>query len=151
MSQELHQEFIYTAISLIAQNLQNTGDQLFNEVSTKQFRLMRELSQFDYPLSLIELANWLGTSRQNIKSQLTPLKAKNFVMFERSNSDKRSLQITLTSKGKRFVSQNLSSYSTYIHALFKDFSEAEVSQMSQLLQKLSNSIDTLDDFRDSQA
>ena len=151
MSQELHQEFIYNAISLIAQKLQNQGDQLFDEVSAKQFRLLRELYQLDYPLSLVELANWLGTSRQNTKSLINNLEHKGYVKVEPSELDKRSLQICLSAKGKRFVSQSEDMYTNYISILFKDFSSKELAQSARFMQELSDSIDSLNDLSDNRS
>ncbi len=151
MSQELHQEFIYNAISLIAQKLQNQGDQLFDEVSAKQFRLLRELYQLDYPLSLVELANWLGTSRQNTKSLINNLEHKGYVKVEPSELDKRSLQICLSAKGKRFVSQSEDMYTNYISILFKGFSSKELAQSARFMQELSDSIDSLNDLSDNRS
>lgn len=58
---------IFSSIFIIGNKLQTIFDNNIPEISLKQFMLLSMIRQSEIPLTLTQLGNLLGCSRQNIK------------------------------------------------------------------------------------
>ena len=94
----LAKPYVYGTIFSLANRIQCVGDRRDSEVTTMQCFMMANLTLFeDYRLNLGEMAQLLGTSRQNARKMADLLKRKGFVDLKR---DGRNIRIALTEKGK---------------------------------------------------
>ncbi|MDO5043844.1 MAG: MarR family transcriptional regulator [Coriobacteriia bacterium] len=144
MSEDLRkEEFIYDALPLISSRLQTLADSHCYKLSSKQFRLLKQINEINSPLSLHEIAQWMGSSRQNITKMLKNLEALGYVRVEPSVYDKRSTSVTISSKGRRYLNAQKESYEEFLRLLFTDFSQSELHTIVKFISQFSNRIDEL--------
>ncbi|MFZ5944979.1 MAG: MarR family winged helix-turn-helix transcriptional regulator [Bacillota bacterium] len=137
------QKFIFGSIFLLANKLQVLGDQYLekDEITTKQWFLNTMISQFrDKPPTLSEVAELMGSSRQNVKQLALKLEEKKFLKIEKDEDDARALRLRLTEKSHSFWREREEQDEQYLRDLFKDLSEEEINIISRGFQKLHESI-----------
>ena len=109
--------YVYGTIFSLANRMQCVGDRRDSEVTTMQCFMMANLTLFeDYRLNLGEMAQLLGTSRQNARKMADLLKRKGFVDLKR---DGRNIRIALREKQE----------SAYLEELFDGMDEQLVEHM----------------------
>jgi len=91
------QEYIYMAIHMLANRLQVLGDRFDPTISSKQWHVLAVISKFEKaPPNIGDVANVLGTSRQNIKKMASILQQRGFVRMEKDENDMRNILLNLT-------------------------------------------------------
>ena len=89
-----YQAFIYAAIHTLANRLQVIGDKIDPALSTKQWFVLAAVSKFkDKPPNIGDIADVLGTSRQNIKKMANILERQGFLRMEKDKNDLRNIQL----------------------------------------------------------
>ena len=97
------QGFIYGAIHLLANRLQTVGDRIDPTISSKQWFLLAVIAKFtEAPPNIGDVAEVLGTSRQNVKKMANILERQGFLKMEKDKSDLRSIQLFLTKKCRAY-------------------------------------------------
>lgn len=135
------EHYVIGAISLISNELNNLGGAL-KGITFKQWFLLLMMSKMDRgQKSVNEIAEFAGSSRQNVKKMLTGLKDKGFVTVEKSKSDGRALSVELTEKAYRLFFETESVVASETRALFSDFSEQELDLFIMLLKKLLDGVE----------
>ena len=130
-------QFIMGAISLLSNEFNGFGDDIIEELTYKQWFLLMMISRMEETgCNINTIADFVGTTRQNIKKMLTPLEEKGFVSILRSGSDARSLSVELTDKAYEFFKNNDGRVATATERLFSPFSEEEIDHLTSLLKKL---------------
>ena len=130
-------QFIMGAISLLSNEFNGFGDDIIEELTYKQWFLLMMLSRMEETGSNINtIADFVGTTRQNIKKMLTPLEEKGFVSIVRSGADARSLSVELTKKSYDFFRENDGKIAMATEQLFAPLSEEEMDVLTSLLKKL---------------
>jgi DNA-binding MarR family transcriptional regulator len=140
------QKYIFGSLFLIANKLQVIGDQYMGQdgITTKQWFLTAMISQFgDNPPTLSEVADLMGTSRQNVKQLALKLEEKDFLKIEKDEQDARALRLKLTEKSKEFWEEREDKDSEFIKDLFEDFSQEEVEVISRGFNKLFEKIEKM--------
>lgn len=133
------QKFIFGSIFLIANKLQVLGDQYLgkDDMTTKQWLLTAVISQFrDNSPSLSEVAELMGSSRQNVKQLALKLEEKEFLRIEKDEKDARTLRLKLTEKSQAFWDNRKEKDESFITELFRNLSEDETFLVLQGFEKL---------------
>ncbi len=122
---------------LFGNKLQLFGDSLLSDFSLKQWFVLvmiQEMSM-DSP-SVNQIAEVMGTSRQNIRKMLSILERKGYVDMKPSLTDSRALSITLTDKTKNFMDSNKKWAEQITERLFQGVSEEELEVCMSVSEKL---------------
>lgn len=133
-------QFIFGSLFLYANKLQVIGDQLDENITMKQWLLIVMAAQFEEPLTLTALADFLGCSRQNIKKLALRLKEKGFLTLVKDRKDSRALQLLLTTKCLSYYKQRDAQEKQFLNTLFKGFSEDEIIILQSGMNKLGKNI-----------
>lgn len=142
MNKTEKEEFIIGAIFLLANKLNQRGDQILSEITFKQWILLVMISKMKSDEKNINsIAEFMGTSRQNIKKMLLNLETKGYITIEKSKYDARALQVNLTSKTYQYAADHMTATANEADALFSHFSIQEIDNFVKTLQKLLNSFD----------
>jgi MarR family transcriptional regulator, transcriptional regulator for hemolysin len=133
------QKYIFGSIFIIANKLQVIGDQYMTRVgmTTKQWLLTAVISQFgeSHP-KLSDVADLIGSSRQNVKQLALKLEEKGFLNIEHDNQDARILRLKLTKKSHEFWEKREHADNQFIKDLFEDFSSEEIDMISKGFNKM---------------
>lgn len=139
MNNQDKQTYIFGSLFLLANKLQVKGDVYFadDEMTTKQWFLILMISQFkDTPPMLSEVANLMGSTRQNVKQLALKLEEKGFLVIEKDQTDSRILRLKLTEKNEQYWDKRQAKDNTFIENLFKNFTKEEVNVMYHGIEKL---------------
>ena len=139
------EEFVIGAISLLSNRLAKFGDALHPDITAKQWFLLMMISRMDDEGKRVrDIADYTGTSRQNVKKMLSSLESKGYVTSERSEKDGRALTIELTEKAKSYIAANDEETMRRTGELFKPLSNADLNSLVFGLQKLSGCLDNFE-------
>lgn len=133
------QKYIFACFFLFANKFQILGDaHLADEgITIKQWYLMIVISQYkDKPPMLTEVAQLMGTSRQNAKQLALKLQEKGFLIITRDQEDSRILRLKLTEKNKSFWEGREEKDRDFIMDLFKNLDKSEVDVIYNSFNKL---------------
>jgi len=137
------QKYLFANFFLLANKLQVIGDfHLANDgITTKQWFLILIISQFkEKPPMITDVANLMGTSRQNVKQLALKLEEKGFLNIEKDKEDSRTLRLKLTEKNQWFWERRQEKDCNFIMDIFKCLSAEEINMMYQGFNKLLNEI-----------
>lgn len=140
------QKFIFGSIFLLANKLQVLGDQYFSEnhMTVKQWLLTVVILQFQNgPPTLSEVAELMGSSRQNVKQIALKLERKGFLTIEKDDKDARAIRLRLTEKSYDFWEERADRDEQYVVELFRDLSEEEINAMFSGMEKLFKKIEKM--------
>jgi len=138
------QKYLFANFFLLANKLQVIGDfHLANDgITTKQWFLILIISQFkERPPMITDVANLMGTSRQNVKQLALKLEEKGFLNIEKDKEDSRTLRLKLTEKNQWFWEKREEKDRNFVTNLFKSLSIEELDIMCQGFSKLLNEIE----------
>lgn len=140
------QKFIFGNLFLLANKLQVIGDQYLGKegMTTKQWFLTVMISQFgDTPPTLSEVAELMGSSRQNVKQLALKLEEKELLKIEKDEKDARALRLSLTEKSKLFWEKRQNQDDQFVRELLTDFSNAEIDSVYNSFNKLADNIEKI--------
>lgn len=143
-------KFIFGSLFLLANKLQVIGDKHIadEDVTLKQWFLTVMISQFsDINPTLSEVAEFMGTSRQNVKQLALKLQEKKFLNIEKDEQDARAIRLKLTEKNKSFWENREEKDNEFIYELFKDLSQDEIDKIYSGFNKLFERIENMDNNR----
>lgn len=133
------EKLVFGGIFLIANKLQVVCDQFLGEdgMTTKQWFLTVIISQFGKnPPSLSEVAEKMGSSRQNIKQLALKLEEKEFLQIKKDKQDARTLRLVLTDKCREFWNNRQDKDDTFIRDLFKCLDKEELETIAAGMEKI---------------
>lgn len=139
MNNQDKQKYIFGSLFLLANKLQVKGDAYLadDEMTTKQWFLIVMISQFkDTPPMLSEVANLMGSTRQNVKQLALKLEEKGFLVIEKDQSDNRILRLRLTEKNNKFWDKRDAKDNSFVENLFKNFTKEEIDVMYHGIEKM---------------
>jgi len=143
MNRTEKEEYIIGFISLISNKTAQFGDLMLTDINFPQWFLLMMISKMDQQEKTINsIAEFVGSSRQNVKKMLNLLAGKGYVMIEKSSSDKRALNVNLTQKTWQYFSDHDALATAEINKLFSAFSMDEIDHLSTALEKLLNAFET---------
>jgi MarR family transcriptional regulator for hemolysin len=141
------QKYIFGSIFLLANRLQVIGDQYLGreDMTTKQWFLSAIISQFgDNPPTLSQVAEHMGSSRQNVKQLALKLEEKGFLEIRKDAQDARALRLVLTEKSRIFWEKREKQDDEYIRELFKELTEEEIDAIFKGFGKLYGTIEKIE-------
>lgn len=133
--------YILGAIFTLSNRLQFLGDRLYKSISTKQWLLIAVISKCDSSSpSLSEVADIIGSSRQNVKKMAVILQERGFVSLDKDFNDARVIRITLTPKCLTYFGEQSEKESQFMSKLFYNFDDTRTNGLYQGLEKLAENI-----------
>ncbi len=132
---------IFALIFLLSNRLQTIGDSFFKEVSTKQWFVLLVLDMMkDYPPTLNELSEAVGSSHQNVKQLVLKLEHKGYVELCKDEEDARRLRIIPTPKSAEFSKAYHEKNNLFIQQLFSSSNETELSVTKKVMSELGDAL-----------
>lgn len=138
LMKELHfMQQSYATLFSVVNKVQTRGDEYMEILTARQHMALIAIAHLPIEnTTLINIAKKLGTTKQTANKLITSLVKKGYVKTVPSKMDKRSINIEITSEGKKALIA-CSEKSTYFLAdMFHDFTTDEIETFWKLLQKL---------------
>ena len=83
-----YEQFVNGAISILSNRFTRFADSLHSDITFKQWYLLMMISRMeDEPKNVRDIAEFTGTTRQNVKKMLDALEKKGYVTCTRSSDD----------------------------------------------------------------
>ena len=141
---ENQEKGIFSTLFIAGNKLQTLFDSRIPKLSLKQFMLLSILRQAKAPMTLTQLGNVLGCSRQNVKKIAAVLEKKQFVTFEKSPDDARAIRICPTLQADAYFKDEFVPYMKELKILFEVYSEEEIHTLYHLMMKMYQGIERLE-------
>lgn len=130
-------EIIIGSIFLSANKLNLIGDRFLPDITFKQFILLIMIEKMDIDEKNINnIAEFVGSTRQNVKKMLSVLQQKGYVKISKSLQDARALKVELSDKAYQYFSENAQHSAEETEHLFTSFTSEELHVFMTCLQKL---------------
>ncbi|WP_069997219.1 MarR family winged helix-turn-helix transcriptional regulator [Cellulosilyticum sp. I15G10I2] len=139
-------EFIFGSIFLLANRLQVLGDRWDSDITMKQWFLIVMIAQFkESPPTLSEVAEFMGSSRQNVKQLALKLQKRNFLCIEKDAKDSRALRLLLTEECQEFFLKRQEREQAFLAELYKGISETRLNEVYQGIYQLGENVFEMDE------
>ncbi len=138
--------FIFGSIFLLANKLQTMVDQVMSEfgITAKQWFLMVIIEEFfPEPPSIKRVADFMGSSHQNIKQLSLKLEKSGYMRLEKDEKDKRAVKLILTEKSTLLGRSRSSENIRFFSKLFFDMKKEEIQIMFEGLRKLNKNVNEI--------
>lgn len=137
--------YIFGAIFFLSNRIQNKGDKVFSEITTKQWFLLISIirSGVKSP-TLTEVSKIIGYSRQNVKKLSVSLEKAGLVELQKDVNDIRALRISLTDNCYQYFINRQEKEDEFIERLYHGITEDELDSMLLVMKKLEKNILSLD-------
>lgn len=135
---ENKQYVLFGGTFVLANKLQVVADKMVQGLSTKQWFLLRNLSELptNPPPTITTLAKETDTSRQNVSKMLEVLHRQGYVALQGSSEDHRSQSVLLTELGRQILRQMAQEAAPFFSELFTGISEDECVAAANVVLKL---------------
>lgn len=134
MTQRENQQFIFGSIFLLANKLQLLGDKVTGEITLKQWFLLNIMHQMENQSpNYNDIAEAVGTSRQNISKMISMLENKGMVKLRPSKIDRRAICVILTQKCHDYFLSKENAGNQLLDKLFSVISSEDIEQTALIL------------------
>lgn len=135
---ENKQHILFGGTFVLANKLQAVADKKVHGLSTKQWFLLRNLSELptEPPPTITMLAKEVDTSRQNVRKMLETLHRQGYVTLQGNAEDHRSQSVVLTKTGAQRLDQIAQETAPFLEELFSGISEKELEASAGVVIKL---------------
>ncbi len=131
------EEYIIGSISLLANRFAQFGDSIHEDITFKQWFLLLMISKMDdEEKSLNSIADFVGTTRQNVKKIVSQLEDKKFVRVKPSRKDARAVRVELTAKTQKYFDKNYKITAKKTDELFSKIDDDKLGDLVMDLTKL---------------
>lgn len=138
--------YIYGAIYSLSNRLQALGDKIDPEISTKQWFVLAAVSKFNDKVPNIgDIANMLGTSRQNVKKIAKILEEKGYLKLTKGKKDSRNIELVLTESCFEYFRSRENQEEEYINQLFSGIDDNMLDLLYNSMIKLVENTDRMED------
>lgn len=137
------QKHIFGGLFHISNKLQAILDKDLSKhgFTAKQWFLNAVIEEFfSSPPSLSEVAEIMGSSRQNVKQIALKLEEKGFLCLDKDEQDKRAIRLRLTDKSYEFWEGLQEESVKFLNEIFRDLNDDELRVMLTGIMKLSEKI-----------
>lgn len=149
MDRTEQEEYVFGSILLLANKFQIWGDRLLEEITLKQWFLLLLISKMDLQKPTVkEVADFTGTSRQNVKKMLGLLESEGFVSLRRSQADARACNVELKQKTFDIFSSYDRLGADSVNKLFSQISDSELDSAANVVKKLLFALEGTDNEQD---
>lgn len=144
---ENKQYILFGGTFVLANKLQAVADKSVHGLSTKQWFLLRNLSDLpmDPPPTITMLAKETDTSRQNVRKMLEVLQRHGYVTLFDNKNDHRSQSVVLTEAGTQVLKQVALDAKPFFMQLFSGINEEEYKIAADVVIKM---IDNLNEMQE---
>lgn len=115
-------------------------------MSLKQFILIDTILKSDKLMSLTELAETIGCSRQNVKQLASNLERNGYVKFEYGK--RRAVYVIATEKVNKSPEDLTRRKIDALELYFSKFSEEEIDEQLRLLEKMLEGLELVEKYSD---
>ena len=130
---------IFSTIFYLSNKIQVQGDNLDERITVRQWMvLLTVLHLPQNEASYNKIADKMGCSKQNIKQLSVNLEKKNYVILEKSETDKRAVNVKITKYCLEFMKDYYEKGNEFMNTIFKDFDGEELEILCKLIKKLAN-------------
>ena len=135
---ENKQYILFGGTFVLANKLQVVADKTVRGLSTKQWFLLRNLSDLptDPPPTITMLAKETDTSRQNVSKMLETLQQQGYVSLQGNAQDRRSQSVVLTEAGVQILRQLAQEAAPFFMELFSGIGAEECAVAAGVIVKL---------------
>jgi DNA-binding MarR family transcriptional regulator len=131
-------EQVYSSIITVSNKLQATGNKYCSPLTSRQYMTILAILHLpENETTIVNIANKLGATKQNITQVIESLKKKEFVSIIPSVQDKRAINVIVTELGiEAMVNCGKNSIVDFMAEIFKDFKKEELEVFWRMLIKL---------------
>ncbi|QTD42080.1 MarR family winged helix-turn-helix transcriptional regulator [Sporosarcina sp. Te-1] len=135
---ELHfMQQSYATLFSVVNKVQSQGDEYLEILTSRQHMALIAIAHIPVEqTTLMNIAKKLDTSKQTANKLIASLAKKGYVRTFPNKIDKRSINVEITSEGKRALVTSSEKATLFLEKMFHDFTTDEVELFWQLLQKL---------------
>lgn len=131
------EQYVFGTTSLIANRMAAAIDSRLTGVTYKQWFFLMMIDRMDsLEKSVHDVAQFIGTTRQNARKIIEQLENKGYVETSVSRFDARALSVKITRKGKNCLTKNAPLVADATGELFADVSDKELTAFAKTLGKL---------------
>lgn len=143
---EQFEQFVIGAVSILSNRFTRFADSLHTDITFKQWYLLMMINRMEEePKNIKDIAEYTGTTRQNVKKMISSLDKKGYVSCMRSSTDARALDIELTPKAIKYFRETGVLAEKKIDELFEPVSDSDLKIIVASIQKLMECLDLLDE------
>ncbi len=128
--------YLFGMLAAFANRMQTVGDSVFEEITWKQWFALLSTSILQPAPSISQVADFVGTSHQNMKRLLLRLQSTGLVQLEKDETDQRRILVTLTEEVEAFEEKYRQSNSRFMDGLFAGISDDNLSTARLVLDQL---------------
>ncbi|MCR5805115.1 MAG: MarR family transcriptional regulator [Clostridia bacterium] len=124
------EEYIIGSISLLSNKFSQFGDSIHDDITYKQWFLLLMISKMDDgEKNLNSIAEFVGTTRQNVKKIVSQLEDKKYLKVRQSRTDGRALEVELAPKAKKYFENNYEMTSKKTDELFSKIDDSKLDDL----------------------
>lgn len=136
------EQYVMGALPLLANALVAFGDGVVEGLSYRQFYLLSMIQRMGgADKSVARIAEFCGSTRQNIRRMLDALADKGLVELAPSPFDGRALSVKLTRRGRSLIERQAAQVNGRVAELLEPLSDAELDALVADLGRLAACID----------
>ncbi|MGI6724745.1 MAG: MarR family winged helix-turn-helix transcriptional regulator [Christensenellales bacterium] len=132
--------YLFGMLTAIANRMQTVGDNVFEEVTWKQWFALLCAGVLQPTPSVSQVAGLVGTSHQNMKQLLLRLQSAGLVSLEKDRSDLRRTLVKLTPAAEMFEMKYRESGSLFMDCLFEGISVEALATARQVINQLDQNL-----------
>lgn len=136
------EQYVVGALPLLANALSSFGDSLVDDLTFRQFYLLSMIERMGRAdKSIVRIAEFCGSTRQNIRRMVEALSEKGYVSLAPSRLDGRALSVELTRRAKLMLDRQRPHVEDEVADLLDSFSDAELDALVAGLGQLASALD----------
>lgn len=133
--------FLIGLLSAFENRYQAKTDKLFEDISWKQFFAIICINLCRESPTIKELADFMGSSHQNVKQILNKLEHKGYIKLLPDKSDKRKQRIALTQKTQDFCAEHDAGGEIFMQKLFDGISTEDIQTVIRTIMQMERNLE----------
>ena len=131
------EQYVFGTTSLISNRMAAEIDAQLDGITYKQWFFLMMIDRMEgLENSVRDVAQFIGTTRQNARKIIEQLEKKGYAQTSASRLDGRALSVKITRKGKNCLARCAPLVAQATKELFEDISDDELMAFAQTLGKL---------------
>lgn len=141
------QELIFGVLPVLSNKIQIVADKSMGEITLKQWLLLIMIMQFEEQTpTLSEVAEVMGSSRQNVKQLALKLEQKGLLKIEKDHKDSRILRLNVLPACMTLFEKQAAYERHFLELFYKGMSEEEKKLVAGGLKKLMLNISDMEEL-----
>ncbi|MGI6506899.1 MAG: MarR family winged helix-turn-helix transcriptional regulator [Saccharofermentanales bacterium] len=141
--------YLFGMLAAFANRMQTVGDSVFEEITWKQWFALLGASILQPSPSISQVADFVGTSHQNMKRLLLRLESTGLVRLEKDEADLRRTLVNLTPEVEVFEQKYRQQNSRFMGNLFEGISDDNLATARLVLDQLYRNLRAIEQDIDS--